>query len=147
MSGEVSAFRSIDKRVFFFFSFFYFKESFVAFFNLCNFLSFFFTKVRSLRPGLGMTFGGLEGDGGLVEIGWSASRVERWKAEFRVPVVFKRQRPDLTPLSNEKCLFSPCHGAPVLCMLLTVQHCYSNAHEKSFSEDLSRESGYFLSLL
>lgn len=29
-----------------------------------------------------MTFGGLEGDGGLVEIGWSASRVERWKAEF-----------------------------------------------------------------
>lgn len=46
-----------------------FKESLLLSLTSAFFLSFFHIKVQSLWQGLGMTIGGLEGDGGLV-IGW-----------------------------------------------------------------------------
>lgn len=47
----------------------FFKESLLLSLTCIFFLSFFHIKVQSLWQGLGMTIGGLEGDGGLV-IGW-----------------------------------------------------------------------------
>lgn len=47
----------------------FFKESLLLSLTSAFFLSFFHIKVQSLWQGLGMTIGGLEGDGGLV-IGW-----------------------------------------------------------------------------